>query len=108
MNSVIKRINDLRIKRGLSQNEFARLIGVSANTVYHWNKTDAMPALSNIERICEVFGLSVEQFFHGIDGTEMQSDEINFLEDWRAMTPDEREAIQKVIEAFTAIRGGRK
>ena len=104
MNLVVKRINDLRTKCGLSQNEFARLIGVSANTVYHWNKTDAMPSLANIERICDVFKISYEQFFHGIGSTDLQSEAMNFLLDWRALSDKEKEAIQKVIEAFKAIR----
>lgn len=104
MNFVVQRINDLRLKRGLSQNEFAGMIGVSANTVYHWNKTDAMPSLSNIERICEVFDITYEQFFHGIDNSNLKPDALNFLLDWRTLSFKEKEAIQKVMEAFMEIR----
>ena len=45
MNIIVERINELRIKKGWSQNELAQKIGLSANAVYHWYKTDAMPTL---------------------------------------------------------------
>lgn len=104
MNSIVQRINELRTKAGMSQNELAQKIGVSANTVYHWNKTDAMPTLSNVERICEVFRISVEQFFHGLGASSTDSDALKFLMEWRALSALEKSAVRQVIAAFEAIR----
>lgn len=104
MNSIVQRINELRTKAGMSQNELAQKIGVSANTVYHWNKTDAMPTLSTVERICEVFGISVEQFFHGLGTSSTDSDALKFLMEWRALSALEKSAVHQVIAAFEAIR----
>lgn len=74
MNQILNRIDELRNQRGVSQNELAKLIGVSANAVYHWRKTGALPTLANIEKICEVFGITVEQFFHGLDSSVFTDD----------------------------------
>lgn len=104
MNSVVQRINELRKNKGLSQNEFAKMIGVSANTVYHWNKTEAMPSLANIDRICEVFGITVEQFFHGIAASPANNENMNFLLEWRALSAVEKDAVRKTMEAFHSIR----
>lgn len=104
MNAVVQRIDALRASKGLSQNQFAKQIGVSANTVYHWSKTDAMPSLANIERICAVFGITVEQFFHGINSPKSNDDSVNFLVEWRALSPKEKEAVRYVMEAFNSIR----
>ena len=49
MTAIIRRINELRTQKGMTQNDLAKQIGVSANTVYHWNKTGALPTLTNIE-----------------------------------------------------------
>ena len=106
MNSIVRRINELRINKGLSQNEFAKMIGVSANTVYHWNKTDVMPSLANIDRICSEFEITVEQFFHGISDPQSDKDTMNFLLEWRSLSPVEKEAVRKVIGAFQNIREG--
>ena len=106
MNSIVRRINELRTNKGLSQNKFAKMIGVSANTVYHWNKTDAMPSLANIDRICSVFEITVEQFFHGMSEPQSDKDTMNFLIAWRSLSPAEKEAISKVISAFQSIREG--
>ena len=51
-----------------------------------------------------MFKISYKQFFHGIGSTDLQSEAMNFLLDWRALSDNEKEAIQKVIEAFKAIR----
>lgn len=106
MNVVVQRINELRMNRGLSQNEFAKMIGVSANTVYHWNKSDAMPSLANLERICKELGITVEQFFHGISEPKPDGDRVDFLVEWRSLSSAEKKAVRFVIEAFRTIREG--
>lgn len=103
MNPIVQRINELRAKKGMSQNELANLIGVSANAVYHWNKRGAMPSLSNIEKICEVMGITIEQFFYGIDDRDEVSDDKKFLYEWQSLSSEEKAAIIKVMEAFCAI-----
>lgn len=104
MNAVVQRIDALRASKGLSQNQFAKQIGVSANTVYHWSKTDAMPTLANLVRICEVLGVTIEQFFHGMDFPRSDDSGMNFLLEWRALSSKEKEAIRNVMSAFNSIR----
>lgn len=106
MNAVVRRINELRTKKGISQNELANLIGVSANAVYHWNKRGAMPSLANVEKICEVMGISVEQFFCGIDDVNDISEDSKFLHEWQVLNEQEKDAILKVIEVFKSLRQG--
>lgn len=105
MNQILNRIDELRNQRGVSQNELAKLIGVSANAVYHWRKTGALPTLANIEKICEVFGITVEQFFHGLDGEMPSSQDERFLNEWRSLSTEEKAAVVDVIKAFCAIKG---
>ena len=103
MNPIVQRINELRAKKGMSQNELANLIGVSANAVYHWNKRGAMPSLSNIEKICEVMGITIEQFFYGIDERDDVSEDKKFLHEWQSLSKEEKAAIITVMDAFRAI-----
>ena len=106
VNIIVRRIEELRIQAGMSHNKLAQKIGVSANTVYHWCKSDAMPTLANIERISEVFGMTVEQFFHGLGEAKPDSDTMKFLTGWRMLSAQEKEAVKQVIKAFICIRQG--
>lgn len=106
VNSIVRRIEELRIQAGMSHNKLAQKIGVSANTVYHWCKSDAMPTLANIEHISEVFGMSVEQFFHGLGEVSADSATAKFLTSWRTLSAQEKEAVRKVMDAFISIRRG--
>ena len=108
VNIIVERINELRVKKGWSQNELAQKIGLSANAVYHWYKTDAMPTLANVERICEVMGITVEQFFSGLGVPGEGSGDKSFLQEWQALSDQEKQAVVKGIEGFKAIREGRK
>ena len=101
MNIIVKRINELRVKQGLSQAALADAIGVNVNSIYNWNRTEtAMPSLKNLESLCKVFSITIEQFFNGIDGENGNSSERKFLDEWRMLTAAEKLAVEKVIAAF--------
>ncbi len=100
MNVVVQRINELRKKKGLSQAALAKAIGVNVNSIYNWNRTEAMPSLKNLESICSVFNITVEQFFNGLKNENGKSSEEKFLNEWRMLTNSEKFAVEKVIEAF--------
>ena len=100
MNVIVQRINELRKKQGLSQAALADAIGVNVNSIYNWNRTEAMPSLKNLENICQTFNITVEQFFSGLDGVNSSKSEEKFLDEWRMLTSSEKLAIEKVIAAF--------
>lgn len=104
MNRVVERINELRIKSGLSKVALAKKIGVSANTIGNWSKTDSMPTLAVIERICEVTNVTLEQFFCGIDCGVDTGLTDRFLDEWRVLSETEKVAIEKVIDAFNELK----
>lgn len=100
MNVIVRRINELRKKQGLSQAALADAIGINVNSVYNWNRTEAMPSLKNLESICKTFNITVEQFFNGLGNENGESSEEKFLDAWRMLTDSEKSAIEKVITAF--------
>ena len=55
-----KRLEMLRTERGLSQEQFAKAVGVSRQTVYRWETDYSRPSLDNISAICEVLGVNRE------------------------------------------------
>lgn len=51
----------LRIVRGYSQEELARMVGVSTASVVNWESGDNTPSLSNIVKLADIFGCTLEE-----------------------------------------------
>ena len=51
---------------GIQQKEIARLVGVSAQTVSKYMKTDVFPALDTLAKLCIVLDVSAD-YILGID-----------------------------------------
>ncbi len=101
-NKIVDRINDLREKKGWSQYELAKLTGISLNAVYAWNRTGAIPSLSNIELICQAADITIEQFFY--DMNSLSDEENKLLSDWVVLSDLEKDAIFSMIEVFKTLR----
>lgn len=57
---IAERIKELRERRGMSQSELARLVGVSPQSVQQWEKPDGTaPKRARIAKVAEVLGVSV-------------------------------------------------
>lgn len=100
MNAIVERIYELIAKSGISKVNLADKIGVSRNTIQNWKKSNAYPSLNVIEKICEVFGITTEQFFCGMGSENGESSEEKFLDAWRMLTASEKSAVAKVIAVF--------
>lgn len=99
-NEIVARLEKLLAKKGWSRYELAKKTGISTNSVYGWTNMGKIPSLANIERICDVASITVEQFFYdeGVDG--LSEEERNLLSDWVTLSEQEKQAVFTAIEAF--------
>ena len=58
------RIYSLRKKLGLSQEEFARRIGVSRQVVSKWEMNQVIPLTDKLEKISEEFNISYDEIIN--------------------------------------------
>ncbi len=100
MNDIVARIYELISQSGMSKSSFADKIGVSRNTVQNWKKLNSLPPLNVILKICELFNITVEQFFCGVGRLDGKNKEEIFLDNWRMLNNSEKLAIKSCIEAF--------
>lgn len=61
-----ERIRKICMDNGLSQDQFADKLGVSRQAVSKWESGQNTPDISNIIRICELFGTSCDYLIRGI------------------------------------------
>ena len=58
-----KKIRQLRFKAGLTQEQLAERMGVSPQSVSKWENAVAMPDITALPLLAEVFGVSIDDLF---------------------------------------------
>jgi transcriptional regulator with XRE-family HTH domain len=85
------RIRQLRREHGLTQDELARLCGVSRSAVAQWETDRAGQLRANISRISGALGASVEYLLHGAGLPEASTgDELALLRLYRECAPEDQ------------------
>lgn len=64
--NVGEKIKELRIEKGLSQKQFASLIGVSQKAIDYWERGINEPKISYVIAIVKACNLTFEEFFADI------------------------------------------
>jgi transcriptional regulator with XRE-family HTH domain len=58
-----KKIKQLRLKTGLTQEQLAEKLGIGAQSVSKWENAVAMPDISALPLLAEIFGVSIDDLF---------------------------------------------
>ena len=85
--SLNENIKRMRVARGMSQVEFARIIGVTKQCVSHWENDNVIPSIEMLVKIADAFnvktdlllGRDSEEFIDVSDLTEEQRGHIALL-----------------------------
>lgn len=48
-----------RVRKGWSQEDLARILGVSRKTLYNWERAGRIPAVA-LDRMADIFGVTVD------------------------------------------------
>jgi transcriptional regulator with XRE-family HTH domain len=57
-------IKDLRLLKGMTQLEFARLVGTSRQVLAMWENGDGMPSMESLIRVSNATGTPISHFFN--------------------------------------------
>lgn len=52
-----------RVNAGLTQEEVARSLGISKNTLINWEKGKSIPRATQMQKMCEIYNISEEYIF---------------------------------------------
>lgn len=96
--NTIQRIVDLCQARGWTVYRLAKESGITYSTLCTMLNKSAAPSLHTLGRICNAFGLTFAQFF-ALDtlAAALPPEDMAFLEQWRALSRENRLAVQKYI-----------
>ncbi len=95
---ILGRITQLRENRGWSEYRLAKEAGIPQSTLTNLYKRENSPSVSTLEAICHAFGLSLAQFFSGIDDKQqLTDDQRNLLESWALLPQNQKEKVMGYI-----------
>ncbi len=67
MEKIGDRIKELRLEKGLSQTQLAKMIGVSQKAIDYWERSVNEPKVGYIIALVRHFGISYNEFFENLD-----------------------------------------
>ncbi|WP_026669741.1 helix-turn-helix domain-containing protein [Butyrivibrio sp. AE3006] len=103
MFDALGRITELRESRGLSVYKLAKLSGVPQTTIVTWYSHNRYPGLDKIELMCDVFGITLAEFFS--DSEQLEKGQIteelaDLNSKYLVLTDSQKKAVNTVIDAF--------
>lgn len=95
------RIDRLRDDRKLSLAQLAAKIEVADTTAYSWFKRNYYtPSRKTVEKFCEVFKITMAEFYADVDLTKIDGDEAKLLSAYRNVDGKYKGMILKIIKLF--------
>lgn len=99
---IAKNMKSLRKSRGLTQQSFARKIGVNASYISPLEKGSKKPSVSMLARVSKEFNVPVFSFFvDDVDGNDTLAERIRFLVTDRK--EEEQEFLLKTLEDLVTV-----
>lgn len=96
-----ERIDELRIKKGWSLNKLAEELELTNSAVYSWYRKEGYsPSVKSIEKACEIFGISLTEFYSCVDNENMATNEALLIDSFRKVPPEEQEKVLKIVKIF--------
>ncbi|MBO4251049.1 MAG: helix-turn-helix transcriptional regulator [Clostridia bacterium] len=98
--SIIKKIEQMRIKRGWSVYKLAELSGLSEKCIYNWYHRNSTPTVQALEGICDAFGITLSQLFADNNLIEVDAEMKELFDDWLLLTQEQKQAVKVMIKTI--------
>lgn len=103
---LIKNLKQLRLGKGISQQQLADIIGTTQQSVNKYENHSTEPDLDTLVKLAEYFETSVDYLIGHVPGgfipdyPSMSREENALLSDYRKLNKDERKSIQLICRNY--------
>ena len=101
---VLERLQKLMDARGWSMYRLAKESGLTESTISNIYRRNAIPSIVTLESICKGFGITLSQFFAEDEMVELTPEFKEVFENWRTLTPEQKDATLAMMKAFNHDR----
>lgn len=95
-----QRLRQLLEAHGWTEYRLSKKCGLSESTLANIFRRNTTPSIATLEAICNGFGITLSQFFTENEMVELSPELKQLFEAWVCLTPDQKEAIYRMITAF--------
>ena len=97
-------LKELRNEKGITQEQFAEVLGVSGRTVSRWETGANMPDISLLVEIAEFFDVSIPEIINGERKSENMNEEVKEVaEAMSDYATTEKETIIKNVRSYSIM-----
>ena len=100
---VHKRLRQLLNERGWTEYRLSKKCGLSESTLANIFRRNTMPSITTLEAICNGFGITLSQFLAEDEMVELTPELKNLFDKWISLTPEQKDAVYHMINAFDNI-----
>ena len=96
-----KIIKEARLKKDLTQSELGKMLSKSNNVITNWEKGTNSPDVENIQRLCAILNIPVNDMFGGQDkevpSVKISRDEQCMVSSYRKLSRDNQMKVTGII-----------
>lgn len=106
---MVQNLKVLRIRKGISQQQLADVIGVSQQSINKYENHMIEPDISTLMALADFFNTSVDylighteidHIIESVQHYDLNSDEILLIDGYRKLVKEEKESIQLIIKNY--------
>ena len=98
--NVLARITELREARGWSVYHLAKRSGIPQSTIATWYQKNLYPPIDKLEILCQVFEISLPEFFSDGSLFYASPEYKKLLQKWTLLSPKQKEILLSLMDAF--------
>lgn len=100
---IVHKIETVCGARGLKTSALLRQAGLSPNVIEDWRTYKTEPSFPALFDICNVLNIDVKELF-ATDELQLTASQTEILNEWRALTAREKQAVFDYITAMKSVR----
>ena len=97
MVDIVRKLENIRVNRGLSVYKVTQLAEISQQTYYSWIKDNVMPSMTSLKKVCNVLGVEITDILTD-DGDSLEFETLKSK--WNMMTLSQKQSIMSIIDNY--------
>lgn len=106
---MVQNLKALRIRKGISQQQLADVIGVSQQSINKYENHMIEPDISTLIALADFFNTSVDylighteidHIIEAVQHCDLNNDEVTLIDGYRKLVKEEKESIQLIIKNY--------
>ena len=97
LKDVLNAIVEYREARGWTEYELAKRSGITQSTISTWYRTNCKPSMKSLQKICDVFGITISQLIEDDEEVTLTPEQKELLKLWAKFTPEQQNSFLELF-----------